>query len=218
VIRLAERIGRTPSAVARKLGNLAHLDPALKARGVSGLTHGSKIDREVWDAAHQNWEKFVEEASAFEDDLRFWPPVVPTGPERQTETQATVRVRRGQEFFRAAVIRSYRSSCAMCEMDEERLLRASHIKPWAVAIELRLDPRNGISLCAIHDAAFDAGYISIGTQLEWVFCKRMVSKFEREPFDTFFRPFSGKRMHLPERWLPDVSFLNWHRENIFLAD
>lgn len=39
VIELASVIGRTPSAVAYKLGNLASLDPSLKARGVKDTDH-----------------------------------------------------------------------------------------------------------------------------------------------------------------------------------
>ena len=45
VVDLAQRLGRTPSAVAMKLSNLASLDPALKLRGVQGLEGASNLDR-----------------------------------------------------------------------------------------------------------------------------------------------------------------------------
>ena len=48
--RLAEKIGRTPSAVAMKLVNLASLDPEIVNSGRSGLGNASATDRMVWDA------------------------------------------------------------------------------------------------------------------------------------------------------------------------
>lgn len=46
VVQLSEVIGRTPSAVAMKLGNFAHLDPALQQRGIRGMsTSAPKIER-----------------------------------------------------------------------------------------------------------------------------------------------------------------------------
>ena len=45
IIALAEKLGRGPSSVAMKLCNLASLDPALKLRGIKGLTGASALDR-----------------------------------------------------------------------------------------------------------------------------------------------------------------------------
>lgn len=49
IIKLAGLIGRTSSSVSMKLGNFGRLDPALKARGVSGLKNGAKGELEVWE-------------------------------------------------------------------------------------------------------------------------------------------------------------------------
>ena len=49
VIRLAGNIGRTPSAVAMKLVNLASLDLAIINSGRSGLGNASAMDRRVPD-------------------------------------------------------------------------------------------------------------------------------------------------------------------------
>ena len=45
VKELAALLGRTPASVARKLGNFGAFDPVLAARDISGLTHGSKLDK-----------------------------------------------------------------------------------------------------------------------------------------------------------------------------
>ena len=52
--------------------------------------------------------------------------------------------------------------CAVTGVAEPRLLRASHIKPWAKCDTdaERLDVYNGLLLAAHLDAAFDAGLIS----------------------------------------------------------
>ena len=59
VQRLAMLIKRTPASVARKLGNFGAFDPELKRRNISGLIHGSKLDREIWDEFHKNWNTLV---------------------------------------------------------------------------------------------------------------------------------------------------------------
>ncbi len=57
IISLASLIGRTPSALAWKLSNFARLDPSLQNRGISGATHGSRRDKEIWDEFAHDWER-----------------------------------------------------------------------------------------------------------------------------------------------------------------
>ena len=45
VIEFARVLQRTPSSVARKLGNFGAFDPLLAQRGITGLTHFSKADK-----------------------------------------------------------------------------------------------------------------------------------------------------------------------------
>ena len=46
---MANLIGRSPGAVAFKLGNFGSFDPELKKRGIGGLPNTSKLDKEIWD-------------------------------------------------------------------------------------------------------------------------------------------------------------------------
>jgi putative restriction endonuclease len=62
--------------------------------------------------------------------------------------------------------------CCISGINVPRLLVASHIKPWSEFPEERLDPRNGLCLSSIHDAAFDAGLITLDKKLS-------VSRFEQ---------------------------------------
>jgi putative restriction endonuclease len=59
VVELAGEIGRSPSAVALKLANFARLDPELQKRNISGMTHGSKVEAEIWQEFNNNWEEFT---------------------------------------------------------------------------------------------------------------------------------------------------------------
>ena len=84
--------------------------------------------------------------------------VAPTGP---TEAKASVKVRRGQQFFRQTILNAYGVRCCISGINVPRLLVASHIKPWRDFPKERLDPRNGLCLSSLHDAAFDAGLITL---------------------------------------------------------
>lgn len=41
IIEYAKLIGRSPSALNMKIGNLGRLDPKLKEQGIIGLSHGA---------------------------------------------------------------------------------------------------------------------------------------------------------------------------------
>ena len=51
--------------------------------------------------------------------------------------------------------------CPITMINDERLLIASHIKPWAVSTDTeRLDPKNGFMLSPLYDKLFDRGFIT----------------------------------------------------------
>lgn len=78
----------------------------------------------------------------------------------ETTRKSIVDARLGQGNFRAALIK-YWGSCAVTGCSIEKLLRASHIKPWRSADNTeRLDQFNGLLLSPNLDLAFDQGLIS----------------------------------------------------------
>ncbi len=77
-----------------------------------------------------------------------------------TERHALARSRVGQGRFRRDQLARWRR-CAVSGVSEPALLVASHIKPWRDSNNAeRLDPDNGLLLCAHYDRAFDAGLIT----------------------------------------------------------
>ena len=221
IIRLSEVIGRTPSSVARKLGNFGAFDPVLAARGVTGLTHFSKADRQVWDDFYNSWDLLVSESQqiltarqAPEVSLTSSDMAIISRSAQVTERQATILVRLGQSFFRRTVLSSYEYSCCVCGIDIPVLLIGSHIKPWAVSEEQRINPENGLCLCTLHDKAFDRGLIAVNQNLDILISSR-VFKSESEFVQTTIKRFAGQKMRSPRRFSPDPDCLNWHLQNVF---
>ncbi len=226
VIQLAELIGRTPSAVAMKLVNFASLDPAITSTGRKGLDGASKLDREIWADFHADWEGLALECEQLREQFGLLPPAertdeasldelpIPsdfTGETRRVFTEQRIK----QNFFRRAVLASYRGRCCMSGLSESRLLIASHIVPWSKDKANRLNPSNGLCLSALHDRAFDQGFITLSD--DW---KIMLSEALGKRDDPFIqatlKPLEGRLIEPPERFAPDLSFIQRHRDEIFL--
>ena len=62
IIELANLLGRTPSSVGLKMANLAHFDPELRARNVSGMANASKLDAEIFQEFSQDWTELSYQA------------------------------------------------------------------------------------------------------------------------------------------------------------
>lgn len=222
VIALADAIGRTPSAVALKLVNFASLDPELQARGVGGMGNTSVTDRAVWDEFYGRWDVLADNAVVPEQVVvaerqrrpRRAPRSAPTGP---TGIVGEVVQRRGQSFFRSSVIAAYDGKCCITGIASEPLLRASHIVPWSRDHALRLDPRNGLCLNALHDAAFDRGLITLSDQFELQISKWLKGEVPGSIYKEMFESRAGAPINMPERFRPAPEMLDYHRRKVFVA-
>lgn len=235
IMDVASRMGRTPSSLAMKLSNLASLDPVQQARGIKGLSGASKQDREMWDEFHSDLDVLAPESEQLLHDLftadnesevdflerdkvRLERPVRLIAPSGPTETMASVRVRRGQQFFRQTVLNSYGVRCCISGVNVPRLLVASHIKPWRDFPNERLNPRNGLCLSSLHDAAFDAGLIALDSRLHVLLSSRLKSFFPQPTLEQNFLPFEGESIRMPEKLTePSSEFLSYHRRKIFVG-
>ena len=66
---------------------------------------------------------------------------------------------RRQGKFRREVLKAYNNTCAVCGINEPKILRAAHIV--SVANGGLDDIKNGICLCTNHEVAFDNGLLKI---------------------------------------------------------
>lgn len=226
--RLAHWLGRTPGAVAMKLSNLASLDPQITASGRVGLPGASRLDRQVWDDLQTHWDPVAAEAAREFERLAAQEGLSPIEADAITadeladqtttdanpvgrEREATVKLRINQARFRRAVLASYGGRCCITGLKEPRLLVASHIVPWAVDANNRLNPRNGLCLSALHDKAFDQGLITVTPGDHRVRVGKMLSERTDDAYlqEAIVR-LEGVTIQAPERFAPADGFLAWH--------
>lgn len=223
IVRLAKAIGRSPSALAMKLTNIASLDPAITSTGRSGLPGASTSDRAMWREMNSDWHAFAREAGVATDavlearghgnlaSVLEEPSVADySGEERVVSSKARI----GQDFFRHAVLSAYNSECCITGLGVEELLVASHIKPWRVDAKNRLNPQNGLCLAVLHDRAFDVGIITVASDMT-VKVSRRYARNAGEFFASSLLEFDGRPIRAPEKFQPDPDFLEYHRKHIF---
>lgn len=217
IVKLASVLGRTPSSLSWKLANFARLDPSLNKRNISGASHGSKADVEIWNMFNDNWEELIYQSekllkqysddtieTAFDDEELI--PLVGLEKERYVKTRVN------QDIFRDMILASYDYTCAITGINTPGLLNASHIIPWSKNDKERLNPRNGICLNTLHDRAFDRGFITINEDYQ----VRVSLKLKRnESIDRFFFAYDKLHITLPDKFLPNKDFLKYHNDSIF---
>ena len=222
VIKYSKLIGRTPSALAMKLSNLASLDPIITSSGRTGLKGASKGDRLIWEEMNSNWSKFsteiynavnsLDQRNSDSDETSTVELIDTdyTGGERVISTKARV----GQSVFRKAVLSSYNFKCCISGLAIPKLLVASHIVPWKDDIENRLHPKNGLALSMIHDKAFDIGIITITEEYKVLVSQKYHSK-DDVFFNTSLMKYDGESLIMPNKFSPKSEFLEHHRDTIF---
>jgi putative restriction endonuclease len=217
IVALARHLGRTASAVAMKCCNLAALDPALQSRGIRGLRGISSLDREIWEDFHRYPEQIGYESEVLFADIMQQPPRMDSENEAialvaSTDREAIRRVRVTQHLFRAMILSGYRDQCAICTLPARELLVASHIIGWAMDKAHRMNPRNGICLCSLHDRAFDTGLLNIDEEYKVHITARCKVNPEHRVAREMLYYFDGTTMTLPERWTPDPYLLARRRQ------
>lgn len=221
IVSIAERIGRTPSSVAMKLCNLASCDPELARRGIRGLGNASQLDRELFSRFLTDPENVLAEmaiAGITVEQTDSESEAVTVGPFPDGEDVVVqAKARRGQRFFRQALYTNYGGRCVISGLRVSCMLTASHIVPWYKDKSLRCDPRNGLLLSALHDRAFDRGYLSISPDLRVILSPALGDEPDSEFSRTGLYAFAGQPLQLPERlkFAPSQEALEYHRAHIF---
>lgn len=118
--------------------------------------------------------------------------------------------RNGQGKYREQLLEQC-PYCPITMITDERLLIASHIKPWAVSTDKeKIDPYNGFMLSPMYDKLFDKGFITFTND------KHIV-------LSNFISPQTWKKIGLKgnERFqmlpLDDqrIAYLNFHQQSVF---
>jgi len=220
IVQLSQWLGRTASAVAMKLVNLASLDPQIVASGRRGMGNASKLDKQIWDEFLVANDPIISEAAAFfghyaaKNGLPPYVDVLDEIPdiEEGKTSLAIVQVRVNQARFRRAILASYNATCCISGLRVPKLLVASHILPWSMDAKNRLNPSNGLCLSALHDRAYDLGLMTVLPDLTI----RVSKDLKDATTDVFTRDTlascDGRAITLPERFRPVPDFLAAHAE------
>lgn len=223
VIELAQLIGRTPSSVARKLGNFGSCDPILQQQEITGLVHSSRADAAIWKEFNDDWNNLVWEADKIRSKLSEGklPPIsnadeeaVFKRPSGASERIIVRKERVHQSFFRDAIMNSYDQTCCITGLHIGECLIASHIIPWSESEEHRTDPRNGLCLSATFDRLFDQGLITISSSYTVVVSSSLLSSNDRRTIEQIVK-YHETPIIPPSRFMPLQDYLNWHREHLF---
>ena len=126
-----------------------------------------------------------------------------------TEMRILLLARLGQQKFKKALKVFWKSQCCVTGSPFVPLLRASHIKPWAVSTPSeRLDVHNGLLLLPHLDALFDCGFISFRNDGLILISSRLPeSERDRLNLSRRFRLIRVVPEHIP--------YLDYHRTMVF---
>ncbi len=130
---------------------------------------------------------------------------------KNTEKTITQKIRIGQDIFRNELLRTLKK-CPITQIDDKRLLIASHIKPWVHSNnEERLNPNNGFLLSPLYDKLFDKsiGLITFTSKKEILISKKL-SNENRARLGINNRDYIAE---LPVEGREE--FLEYHRKYIF---
>jgi predicted restriction endonuclease len=100
----------------------------------------------------------------------------------------------------------------MCDIQDERLLVASHIVRWADEPTARGNLANVLCLCKPHDALFENGYLALTDDYEVLKQSRANSEFLASLLA------QTDKFYLPANTRPDPRFLQSHRQRHHFPD
>lgn len=129
-------------------------------------------------------------------------------PPDRTEREGLVLSRVGQGLYRKMLQFKWNNRCAVTQVDEQKVLIASHIVPWKDSTDSeRLDPENGILLSPNLDALFDKHLISFNNNKK-IIISNSLSSFNTQALGIY-----------PDMQLVDITsgmkpFLERHRESM----
>lgn len=224
VIALSKIIDRTPDAISRKLGNLKRLDPVQQARGQYGLKGGGNLEVEIWNEFYSKIENLAFESErirarlesrSIDDVLKDEPDLDRILTKGGWEREQVLKARVNQAFFRDMVLAAYENTCIITGLTKPNLLIAGHIRRWSVDEKNRMNPHNGIAINALHDKAFELGFITITPEYVIRVSPKLSKSGPAQAVEELFFQYDGKLIHEPKKFWPDVTFLKEHFENRF---
>lgn len=215
IIKYARILGRSPSALNMKVGNIGRLDPDLRERGITGLIHGAKMEEDIWNEFYGNPELLAFESEkiiaqmlnqSIENSTAIQIDDLPQGIERT----AIIRQRVNQSFFRSAVMSAYNFKCCISGVNTPQLVEACHIVDWSEDTKNRTNPKNGLCMNPFFHKAYDKCLLAISPDMSIIVSDELFECVADKMFYNYLKKINGRKIFLPDKFLPDRDFLAVH--------
>ncbi|MDR0475781.1 MAG: HNH endonuclease [Treponema sp.] len=131
---------------------------------------------------------------------------------KETTRKILNSIRLNTSALRALALNRDKYKCLLCDIHDENFLICSHIKPWETN-DGRLDLDNVLTLCTLHDALFDKGYMSFDTNGNAKYSKDKIFH------DKGIMAFVNGSYNTLDLIISDVmkNYIKYHFDNIFIG-
>lgn len=190
------------------------------------LTQPFFFDEANWISVPSSWSPNIVSFKTYNttdgEGLALWEMVTERLPWTQSpDTDSTgarfgqphlIRPRLGQGAFRVLVTDIYRRRCAVTQERTLPALEAAHIRPYGDGGTH--EPRNGLLLRRDIHSLFDAGYVTVTSDLKFEVSGRIREEFEN---GRHYYALHGHKIEAPSNVAhsPDLNALAWHNEHCF---
>lgn len=135
---------------------------------------------------------------ALDESLRFVSNPLQLKPAEREYAERIVKQRLHQPEFRGRVLLAYQTQCTVCSLRHGKLLDAAHIigdtKQHGLPIV-----ENGLSLCKIHHAAFDANLLGISPDYVVHINRALMEEIDGPMLRHGLQEMDGRLLTLPAR-------------------
>ena len=121
-------------------------------------------------------------------------------------------------WFLRVGLANFDGRCALTGISHPALVNASHIVGWAEHDGHRVNPRNGIALNRLHDAAFDRKLITFDESLRLVVGRQLRESLPGEELASAFLAYEGRALSPRVRHDLDAALLEQHRDAFTAAN
>lgn len=140
------------------------------------------------------------------------------------DTYSKIKTRRKQSAWSKRVREIYEYTCCVpeCDVNTSEFTTASHIKGYSspeTGTGHRANPRNGLCLCPLCHQLFDKGYFTL-TEDHKIEISPRLNDIESTRIKDVLVESNGKQINPkpPDGLLPDIEFINYHRQHKFLSE
>lgn len=135
---------------------------------------------------------------ALDENLRFVVDPLHLKPVERRYAERAVKLRLHQPEFRGRILTAYQNRCSVCTLRHGKLLDAAHIigddKPHGLPIV-----ENGLSLCKIHHAAYDANLLGISPDYVVKINGELMEEVDGPMLQHGLQEMDGRALTLPPR-------------------